>query len=77
MDEVLVRDSRRLLHDVNAALQLVIGNLELLDLSGGDEAERREMIDGALGGAMDATRLVHELQLRIRSTAAASDPSGS
>jgi hypothetical protein len=71
MDEALVRESRRLLHDVNAALQLVIGNLELMDLSGPHDAEHKEMIDGALGGAADATRLVQELQQRIRSAGAA------
>jgi hypothetical protein len=70
MDEALINESRRLLHDVNAALQLVIGNLELLDLSGPLDAERKEMVDGALGGAADATRLVQELQQRIRSSSA-------
>lgn len=62
-------DSRKTLHDVNAALQVVIGNLELLNLSADDEAERQRMIDGALDGAVDAARLVRALQDRLRATA--------
>jgi hypothetical protein len=61
-----IRSERQLLHDVNAALQLVVGNLELLDLMAGLDAERKALIDDAMAGAADATRLVRELQQRLR-----------
>lgn len=66
IDADLVSAARQLLHDVNASLQLVTGNLELLSMSEPQDAEQRELIANALEGAGDAVRQVRELQQKLR-----------
>jgi len=66
IDAELIAEARQLLHDVNASLQLITGNLELLNMAEPQDDEQREMIAGALEGAGDAVRYVRELQLKLR-----------
>ena len=66
IDPELLADARRLLHDVNASLQLVTGSLELMGMSESQDDEQRELIANALEGAGDAVRHVRELQQRLR-----------
>ena len=66
IDAELLSAARQLLHDVNASLQLVTGNLELLSMTEPKDAEQRELIDSALEGAGDAVRQVRELQQKLR-----------
>ncbi|MEY4760786.1 MAG: hypothetical protein RLZZ200_642 [Pseudomonadota bacterium] len=66
IDPELLAVARKLLHDVNASLQLVTGNLELLDMSAAPDPEQRELIASALEGAGDAVRYVRELQQQLR-----------
>ena len=66
IDAELLSAARQLLHDVNASLQLVTGNLELLSMTEPQDAEQRELIDSALEGAGDAVRQVRELQQKLR-----------
>ena len=66
IDPELLAVSRQLLHDVNASLQLVTGNLELLGMSEPQNEEQRELIASALEGAGDAVRQVRELQQKLR-----------
>lgn len=66
IDAELLSAARQLLHDVNASLQLVTGNLELLSMSEPQDVEQRELIDNALEGAGDAVRQVRELQQKLR-----------
>ncbi len=66
IDSELVAEARQLLHDVNASLQLITGNLELLSMSDPQNEEQREMIASALEGAGDAVRYVRELQQKLR-----------
>lgn len=65
------RDERKLLHDLNAALQVVTGNLELLEPCCVADADSHAMVHAALGGARDAVLLVRELQQQVREDAQA------
>ncbi|MFM1886746.1 MAG: hypothetical protein RL026_1903 [Pseudomonadota bacterium] len=58
---------RQLLHDLNSLLQVIHGNLELLDMPGpADEEETRQCVSAALGSVQQAALVVRELQARAR-----------
>lgn len=55
-------DTRRTLHDLNAALSVVIGNLDLLESAGDLSAAQSQSVRDALQASIEAAAMVAALQ---------------
>ncbi len=70
MEAMDSKTPRQLLHDLNSLLQVIHGNLELLEMPGPvDEEETRSCVSAALGSVQQAALVVRELQARARAAA--------